>query len=102
MIKTDRRKKYLQFSDIYNCLDCKWNYDFVVYDYATNKYKGKKQYDIMILEFFKGYKRIDNDQLKQLKNHIANCYPKAIVRMVTEYHTYAPELNKDFISVSTK
>lgn len=56
----------------------------------------------MILEFTQGYNRIDNKQLERLKNHISSCYLKAIVRIVTECHTYAPELNKNFISVSTK
>ena len=56
----------------------------------------------MILEFTKGYKRLDSNQLERLKEHIANSYPKAIVRIVTERHKYAPELNKDYISVSTK
>ena len=102
MIKTNKRKKYLQYSDIYNCIDCKWCYDFSIYNYAINKLNGIKTHDIMVLDFSKGYKKLDKEQLLQLKEHIANCYPKAIVRIVTERHTYAPELNRDFISVSTK
>lgn len=102
MIKTNKRKKYLQYSDVYNCLDCKWNYDFSIYGYAINKHNGIKTHDVMILEFTKGYQRLTNEQLERLKNHISNCYPKAIIRIVTERHKYAPELNKDFISVSTK
>lgn len=102
MIKVDKRKKFLEYSDIYNCIDCKWNYDFSIYGYATNKRNGIKTYNVMILEFTKGYKRLDSNQLERLKEHIANSYPKAIVRIVTERHKYAPELNKDYISVSTK
>ena len=102
MIKTDKRKKYLLYSDIYACLDCKWCYDFSIYGYATNKRNGIKTHNVMILEFTKGYKRLDSNQLERLKEHIANSYPKAIVRIVTERHKYAPELNKDYISVSTK
>ena len=102
MLIVDKRKKYLLYSDIYNCLDCNWNYDFSINGFATNICNGRKQYDIMILEFTQGYKRINDEQLERLKNHISECYPKAIVRIVTERHKNAPELNKNFISVSAK
>lgn len=56
----------------------------------------------MILEFTKGYKRVNDIELNKIKDIIQSSYPKAIVRIVTERHTYAPELNKSFISVSAK
>lgn len=101
MIKLNKRKKYLNYFDVYNCIDTDV-YNFDVYGYATNKRNGVKTYDVMILDFFKGNKRLENKQLEELKKHIADCYPNAIIRIVTERHKYAPELNKDFISVSTK
>lgn len=42
MMKIDKRKKYLNFSDIYNCLDYKWNYDFNIHAFAENLKNGKK------------------------------------------------------------
>lgn len=101
MIKLNKRKKYLNYFDVYNCIDTDI-YNFEVYSYATNKRNGIKTHEVMILDFFKGNQRMNSEQLEELKNHIKNCYPKAIIRIVTERHKYAPELNKDFISVSTK
>ena len=98
LIKVDKRKKYLDYFDVWSCID---THDHV--EFSVNRTIKMNNTEMLVLDFTHMRRPIkDREFLSRIHDHLQNSYPKAIIQDLRIQCQYAPEIVSYHIAVSTK
>ena len=93
IIKIDKRKKFNDVFTLWSAIDSKYQLDFNVLETVQNTVTKRKY---LVLEFTRGYKKVDIETLEIIRNVLQASYPKSEFKIGRQYK-HEPEIRQDVL-----
>lgn len=93
-IKTNKKIKYNDVFTLWSALNARYQLEFKVLETVQNTVTKNKY---LVLEFTKGYRKVDIETLEKVCNVLQASYPKSEFKIRKRQYKYAPEITQDVL-----